>query len=252
MAIKLLGHGANPNAKNYFGDTPLHFAVQNCLFKVLDCLLELKCDIDSANTEDETPLLKAIIQGNEEIAIKLLKLGANPNINDKYGNTLMHYAAEDNLMKVVEFLLELKCNFDCTYIEGEIPLLKEIRRENEVIAIKLLKLGANPNANDKYGNTPMHYAAEDNLMKVVEFLREVKCNFDCTNAEDETPLLIASRWGYEDIAMKLLKHGANPVVTVKPLVPRRQWEFYNFLYKVTKNVRISQLRDCHSATAYKA
>ncbi|PSN30807.1 hypothetical protein C0J52_26673 [Blattella germanica] len=64
---------------------------------------------------------------------------------DKYGNTLMHYAAEDNLMKVVEFLLELKCNFDCTYINGKTFLERAVIRGDEENAIKLLKRGSNPN-----------------------------------------------------------------------------------------------------------
>ncbi|PSN32604.1 hypothetical protein C0J52_26221 [Blattella germanica] len=206
----LLKHGANPNAKNDYGNTPMHYAAGKNLMRVVECLLELKCDIDCTNTEDETPLLKAIKWGNEEIAIKLLTHGANRNANNYYGNTPMHYAAEENLMKVVECLLELKCDFDCTNTECETPFLKAIKRGIEEIAIKLLKHGANFNAKNDYGNTPMHYAAGKNLMRVVECLLELKCDFDCTNKNGETPLLEAVERGNEEIAIKLLKHGANP------------------------------------------
>ncbi|PSN41466.1 hypothetical protein C0J52_26370 [Blattella germanica] len=69
--------------------------------------------------------------GNEEVSIKLLKHGSNTNAKDKYGNTPMHYAADNNLLKVVECLLELDCDIDCTNTEGDTPLLKAMTRGNE-------------------------------------------------------------------------------------------------------------------------
>ncbi|PSN40934.1 hypothetical protein C0J52_16263 [Blattella germanica] len=210
IARKLLKHGANPNAKDKYGNSPMHYAAEYNLMKVVECLLELDCDIDCTNTNGETPLINVIKEGNEEIAIKLLKHIPNPNAKDEYGRTPMHYAAEKNLMKVVECLLELKCDIDCTSKYGETPLLKAIKWGNEEITIKLLKHGANPNAKDEYGRTPMHYAAEKNLMKVVEYLLELKCDIDCTNKKGETPLINAIKMEYEEMAIKLLKLGANP------------------------------------------
>ncbi|PSN29663.1 hypothetical protein C0J52_28092 [Blattella germanica] len=210
IAIKLLNLGSNPNAKNEYGNTPMHYAAEKHLLKAVECLLELECDIDCTNTEGETPLLKAIKWGNEEIAIKLLNLGSNPNAKNEYGNTPMHYAAEKHLMKVVECLLELECDIDCTNTEGETPLLKAIELGNEEIAINLLKHGSNPNPKNEYGNTPIHYAAEKHMVKVVECLLELECDIDCTNTEGETPLMEAIKWRNEEIAINLLKYGANP------------------------------------------
>ncbi|PSN32605.1 hypothetical protein C0J52_26220 [Blattella germanica] len=214
-AIKLTKSGQHTNTKDEYGNCVAHFGVNvnlvnTNLMKVVECLLELKFDLDCTNTDGETPLIKAIEKGNEEIAIKLLKLGSNPNKKDEHGNTPMHYAAQKNLMKVVECLLELKFDLDCTNIDGETPLIKAIEKGNEAIAIKLLNLGSNPNAKDECGNTPMHYAAEKNLMKVVDCLLELKCDIDCTNTDGETPLIKAIEEGNEEIAIKLLKLGSNP------------------------------------------
>ncbi|PSN51182.1 hypothetical protein C0J52_06044 [Blattella germanica] len=210
IAIKFLKHGTNPNAKDIYGNTPMHYAAGKELTNVVECLLELKCNFDCTNTEGETPLLKAIKQRNEEIAIKLLRVGADPNSMDKYGNTVMHFAAEGNLAIAVDMLLKLECDFDGFNEEGKTPLLEAVMGRNEEIAIKLLKRGSNPKAKDKYGNTPMHYAAEKELMKVVEYLLELKCDFDCTNTEGETPLLKAIKRRDEEMAIKLLNLGANP------------------------------------------
>ncbi|PSN51165.1 hypothetical protein C0J52_06081, partial [Blattella germanica] len=221
--MKLTKSGQNPNIKDEYGNSVVHLAVNFHLVRTVDLLLNFECDFDGINREGETPLLTAVKLGNKELAIKLLKDGANPNAKDGYGNTPMHYAAVMNLVKVVDCLLELKCDIDSTNRGGETPLLKAIERENEEIAITLLKHGANPNAKDEYGRTPMHYAAHGanpntkneygdspmhyaagkNLMKVVECLLELKCDIDCTNRRGETPLLKAIERENEEIAITL-------------------------------------------------
>ncbi|PSN40923.1 hypothetical protein C0J52_16258 [Blattella germanica] len=118
--------------------------------------------------EEQNAMKEDIKCKNPENAKKLIKSGQHPNIKDEYGNTVAHFAVNYNLVSTVDLLLNLECDFDGFNRNGETPLLTAIKLGNEEFARKLLKLGANPNANDKYGNSPMHYAAEKNLMKVLE------------------------------------------------------------------------------------
>ncbi|PSN51181.1 hypothetical protein C0J52_06045 [Blattella germanica] len=210
MAMHLLQFKLNFNAKDYFGNSPMHYAVEGNLEKTSETLLKLECDFDCCNLQGETPLIKAIKRQNQEMANTLLSLGANPNTKDKYGNSVMHFAAQENLVNTVDELLVLESDFDYFNKEGETPLLKAVMRRNEDIAIKLLKHGAKPNAQDKYGNSVMHFAAEENLAITVDLLLSLECDFDNFNKDGETPLLKAVKRRNEQIAIKLLEHGPNP------------------------------------------
>jgi ankyrin repeat protein len=60
------------------------------------------------------------------------------------------------------------------------------------------------------GESPLHYAAGCGLDDVVNFLIvERSQDVSARNAEDETPLILASREGHSAVARVLLKHGAN-------------------------------------------
>ena len=67
-----LACGANVNAKNDSGDTPLHWAGFNESAAVIEALLETGADVNAKSDDGNTPLDWAEIVGNET-AIELLQ-----------------------------------------------------------------------------------------------------------------------------------------------------------------------------------
>jgi cytohesin len=89
MAQVLLDHGANPNAKNGHGGTPLHVASggksQERGVSIARLLLERGADVDARKKDKTTPLHSAILWGRLEIAQVLLDHGANATAENDGG-----------------------------------------------------------------------------------------------------------------------------------------------------------------------
>ena len=89
----LLEYGANVNAvllDEVLHITPLHEAAKFGHLEIIKLLLENGA-IVNANLQGYTPLFYAAIHGTSlEVIEYLLKSGANPNLTDDGGNTLLH------------------------------------------------------------------------------------------------------------------------------------------------------------------
>ena len=94
---KLIGYGANINAKNNGKMTPLHWASYGRNFKdgsVLRLLLEHGADINVQSADGWTPLYVASKEGALEAVRLLLEHGADVEAKDKDGKTALQVAAE--------------------------------------------------------------------------------------------------------------------------------------------------------------
>jgi ankyrin repeat protein len=102
----LLQHGADPNARDNDGTTPLMLAVsQNCLACV-ETLIDAKANVDLANNRGETPLIRAVQMHNIAMVRDLLKADADPDETDHIaGLSARDYAARDTRAPAIAKLL---------------------------------------------------------------------------------------------------------------------------------------------------
>jgi hypothetical protein len=84
----LLQYGADVNIKNDYGSTPLsHFAYLGIIPRI-KLLVSKGADVNTTDNEGKTPLMRA---RNYAVVELLLRLGADPNIKDNYGNKASDY-----------------------------------------------------------------------------------------------------------------------------------------------------------------
>ncbi|MCK4651088.1 ankyrin repeat domain-containing protein [Candidatus Babeliales bacterium] len=109
----LIKKGIDPNIQNENGDTPLHIAITYNNMEVMKHLIEKhNVDLNIKSNDGETPILQ--IQTSEvplEIVDYLIKKGADPTVQDKYGVNILHCACWYGRLDIVKYLIEI-CNMD--------------------------------------------------------------------------------------------------------------------------------------------
>lgn len=102
----LASRGANVNAQDRDGATPLLLAVTNSCGDCVDVLLARKANTNLGNGAGETPLIRAVQLRNVDLARKLLDAGANPDQADRLaGMSARDYAVRDGRSPAITKLL---------------------------------------------------------------------------------------------------------------------------------------------------
>ena len=93
----LIKHGADVNLQDEEGATPLHYAADyaevnsDVSCEALGCLIENRANVDAVANNGCTSLMKAIRKVS--VVTFLTEHGANIDLQDKNGDTALHYAA---------------------------------------------------------------------------------------------------------------------------------------------------------------
>ena len=91
----LAAKGANVNARNTKGETPLQLASNIGFSEGVEALLGLGAKVDEPNSTGETPLIAATHRKDAAMARVLLKAGASASRNDNSGRSALDYAMLD-------------------------------------------------------------------------------------------------------------------------------------------------------------
>jgi hypothetical protein len=169
---KLLRKGANVNARDYIGCTPLHRAAFWGHAKVAELLLERGADVNARNEGGRTPGLADVVR-------LLLEHGADVNARDKNGKTPLHHAASRGHADVAELLLDHGADVNARDKDGQTPLhvaaaekVFESFAADAEFARLLLERGADPSIRDRGGRTPLDAAREKGHVEVARVIEE--------------------------------------------------------------------------------
>ena len=98
---QLIQDGADVNAKNKYGWTPLMFAAgYNTSMEVLRVLLGAEAEVNAKNKDGRTPLMAAArYNSNPEVLGGLIGAGADAKVKDNEGKTALDYARMNEKLK---------------------------------------------------------------------------------------------------------------------------------------------------------
>jgi hypothetical protein len=115
-----LKYGADVNASDENGNTPLFLASKYEHLEIVKELIKNSADVNIQNKDGHTPLLFASLKGNLEIVKELLNNDADITIKDNDGITALSYAgysaidkvsARRNIMKEYDDRNLLSCDY---------------------------------------------------------------------------------------------------------------------------------------------
>lgn len=220
MAQLLVESGANVNARNSTGSTPLHSACSRGNKKVVEYLLSKGADANAKDVKGTTPLYVAAGFGgrsgldNSGIMSALLAHGADVNAKDEYGLTALHQAASHGSPSSVEILLTHHAAVNATSQKTRTtPLHMAVQFGKNIQNMELLiKHGALVNLKTAKSDTPLKMAVFNNDKEKVLLLlnngADVNGITDKAGRPETTPLSIARSYKYKEIEGILLSHGA--------------------------------------------
>jgi len=105
VATLLLDRNANPDRKDRYGDTPLLKAIQNGELRIVQALLDAGAGIDTTDGNGNTPLMLAIRSGHTAIARYLVKARAELNGKNRKGWTALDLARNSGDKELEQLLL---------------------------------------------------------------------------------------------------------------------------------------------------
>lgn len=103
----LCNFGVNINLCDDNYNTPLHFAIIQNSYKMIETLLKIKnIDYNALGEFDQTPLHKAVVIGNLKIIKLLIEMGADPFMVDEKNESPLDYAKDENNEVIIKYLNE--------------------------------------------------------------------------------------------------------------------------------------------------
>ena len=229
MTQLLLAAGADPNTALQSGETPLMTAAFQGHVQTLQALLKGGADPNAREKNGgQTALMWAIAERHPDAVEALIKGGADIHALTKSGSTALMFAAQQPDPKYTNILISVGANPNDVMGKTKMtPLLIASAMGNADVAITLLEKGADPNAVDSRGFTPLHHAARDKrALKLVSALLKHKADPNIRMVQAKpvtftttyvalrgaTPLVLAAEINNFEILKALVAGGADPLI----------------------------------------
>ncbi|KAG9187950.1 hypothetical protein G6011_01873 [Alternaria panax] len=158
IAKLLIDAGAEVNARDQDGDTPLHLATHSR--SCTELLLRHRANPNLTDADDLTPLLNATTNSkkDKEPDLEFLIKVSDIRRTNANGQTAVHLAAMNGLEKTVQLLLQARANTAMGDKDKNTPLLLAVKHHQWSV-VPLLTIPPSINSWDEDGMSPLHLIA---------------------------------------------------------------------------------------------
>ncbi|MHC9541916.1 MAG: ankyrin repeat domain-containing protein [Vulcanimicrobiota bacterium] len=240
----LLLKGVDAAAANIFGETALHYAARYAPNReLLTSLFTHKLEVNVKDNEGLTPLHWAAERDNRKAAEFLISQGASTVLKDNMGKTPLYYAELGCGRDTSMLLRTIGVNENESIKAAALRRARTAIEDDDVRALKsiigrspyilegkdffretllhkasydgksdavswLLSRGADPDAVDKYGLTPLHYAVNADQDSIVKILCAHGADVNKKDYSGDTPLQLAAERKNRTAIRILRQYGA--------------------------------------------
>ena len=157
------------------GRWSLHFASRNGNLEVVKRLLEKGVDVNMQYEDGNTALISACYGKHTAVALELLGVdNIKVDLRTNDGESALHYASQNGMLEVVNRLLKKGADVNMQDKRGNTALISACRYSKKA-AVALALLGVdniNVDLRTNDGKSALHYASKNGMLKVVNRLLE--------------------------------------------------------------------------------
>ncbi len=174
-------------------------------------------DINATQVDGMTALHWAVYHDKIDLVVDLIKRGASPTAENRYGITPLYLACVNGNETIVSKLLKAGADSNSS-ISGNETALMTASRTGKIGAVRaLLDAGAEVDARERRDQTAIMWAAAEGHASVVRELLEAGADFTTPlEYSGYTPLFFAVRNGEHEVTHMLLDAGADINAVMSP------------------------------------
>ncbi|XP_038075117.1 poly [ADP-ribose] polymerase tankyrase-like [Patiria miniata] len=238
----LVNAGADVNKCTRGNSTSLLIAASLKMDDILPLLVTRGANVNAVDPDNKktalhyvmTPFSVSHCLANCKV---LLNAGADPNALDAKGRTPLHYAVNldggsfDGAPSISELLIKNGASVFVRDIRGRLPLhyafvkMRKHRSRDKTDPIEIVTVlldamkGQQVDTQDKFGQTPLHWAAYRGATISAKYLVQKGKNLEIKDRNGNTPLAMTALGGHDSVAIVLIEAGANINITVTFVPP---------------------------------
>ncbi|KAL7987017.1 hypothetical protein Chor_005936, partial [Crotalus horridus] len=195
----LLEFGANVNAQDAEGKTPIHVAIINQHNSIIQMMiLHSAIQLNLRDRQGLTPFACAMTYKNNKAAEAILRRepGAAEQVDNK-GRNFLHLAVQNSDIESVLFLISVQADVNSRVQDTSklTPLHLAVQAGSEIIVRNLLLAGARVNELNKHRQTALHLAAQQDLPTICSVLLENGIDFAAVDENKNNALHLAVMHG---------------------------------------------------------
>lgn len=184
---------------------PLEKAIKERDKDMITLLIDTaKADPNQTDSKGNPVLTDAALSGNKEIVTMILLAGANIDQLNTKGQTVLMTLIEQsgsnsgNMNDMSMFLIENGANVNAVDLKGETPMFYAVRAKNEQLIKNLIAKGADINARNNKGESVLFIAAENDDKKMAKFLLDNGASARLQNRQKLDASTVAVQMGFMD------------------------------------------------------
>ena len=171
IAAYLIENGADVNATDDAGETPIFSAIKRERPELTQLLIDKGAKVNVKDSRQFTPLTVAAAAGSDKLVELLIKAGADVKA-EMYGLTPLMFAVSARKPDTVRLLVALGASVNqASSLSGQTALFSAIYGANAEMVKTLIELKANVNFHTKDGDTPLKAAQKGDQTDLIEILR---------------------------------------------------------------------------------